>query len=292
MAAPPGSPSPTASSTPARWARSPWPIPTPTSSTPAWAKPACAATPPTATASTSPSMAARPGTHMGLARHPPHRRSASASQAIPTSSYVAALGHLWGPNDERGVYRSTDGGATWKQVLTRGRDAGAVDLAMDPSNPQRALRHLLAGPPQALALSIAAAPAAAFSNPPTAATPGPTSRTHRGLPRGVLGPHRRHRFARQSRARLGHRGSRRWRRVPLRQRRPHLDQGQRAEHPAPARLVLLPHFRRSAKSPTPSTSLNTGMYKLDRRRPHLHRHAHAARRQSRPLDRAQRSRSA
>jgi photosystem II stability/assembly factor-like uncharacterized protein len=50
--------------------------------------------------------------------------------------YVAAVGHLWGPNEERGVYRSTDGGATWKQVLTRGKDAGAVDLAFDPSNPR------------------------------------------------------------------------------------------------------------------------------------------------------------
>ena len=50
--------------------------------------------------------------------------------------YVAALGHLFGPNQERGVYRTTDGGATWKQVLTRGPDAGAVDIAMDPSNPR------------------------------------------------------------------------------------------------------------------------------------------------------------
>jgi photosystem II stability/assembly factor-like uncharacterized protein len=50
--------------------------------------------------------------------------------------YVAALGHLWGPNAERGVYRSLDGGATWKQVLTRGPDAGAVDIALDPSNPR------------------------------------------------------------------------------------------------------------------------------------------------------------
>jgi photosystem II stability/assembly factor-like uncharacterized protein len=54
----------------------------------------------------------------------------------PDIVYVAALGHLFGPNDMRGVYRSTDGGATWKQVLTRGRDAGAVDLAFDPSNPR------------------------------------------------------------------------------------------------------------------------------------------------------------
>jgi photosystem II stability/assembly factor-like uncharacterized protein len=54
----------------------------------------------------------------------------------PDIVYVAALGHLWGPNAMRGVYRSTDGGATWKQVLTRGPDAGAVDLALDPSNPR------------------------------------------------------------------------------------------------------------------------------------------------------------
>ena len=50
--------------------------------------------------------------------------------------YVAALGHLWGPNEMRGVYRSTDGGATWKQVLKRTNSAGAVDLAMDPANPR------------------------------------------------------------------------------------------------------------------------------------------------------------
>src|ERR1035437_1678011 len=54
----------------------------------------------------------------------------------PDIVYVAALGHLFGPNEMRGVYRSTDGGATWKQLLTRGPKAGAVDLAMDPANPR------------------------------------------------------------------------------------------------------------------------------------------------------------
>src|SRR5258706_5731097 len=49
--------------------------------------------------------------------------------------YVAALGHQFGPNEERGVYKSADGGATWKQVFTRGPKAGAIDLAMDPHNP-------------------------------------------------------------------------------------------------------------------------------------------------------------
>jgi photosystem II stability/assembly factor-like uncharacterized protein len=54
----------------------------------------------------------------------------------PEIVYVAALGHLWGPNPERGVYRSQDGGKTWKQVLTRGPETGAVDIAMDPGNPR------------------------------------------------------------------------------------------------------------------------------------------------------------
>ncbi len=49
--------------------------------------------------------------------------------------FVAALGHLFGPNEERGVYRTKDGGKTWKKVLYRDADTGAVDLAMDPGNP-------------------------------------------------------------------------------------------------------------------------------------------------------------
>src|ERR1041384_6245564 len=50
----------------------------------------------------------------------------------PDIVYVAALGHLWGPNEMRGVYRSTDGGGSWKQVLPRAPEAGAVDIAIDP----------------------------------------------------------------------------------------------------------------------------------------------------------------
>lgn len=53
----------------------------------------------------------------------------------PDIVYVAALGHLFGPNEERGVYRSSDGGKSWRKVLYRDADTGAVDLAMDPSNP-------------------------------------------------------------------------------------------------------------------------------------------------------------
>ena len=54
----------------------------------------------------------------------------------PDLVYAAALGHLYGPNEERGVFRSDDGGATWERVLFVDENTGAVDLAMDPTNPR------------------------------------------------------------------------------------------------------------------------------------------------------------
>ncbi len=50
--------------------------------------------------------------------------------------FVAVLGHPYGPNTERGLYRSTDGGAAWERVLGKDENTGAVDLAFDPANPQ------------------------------------------------------------------------------------------------------------------------------------------------------------
>ena len=54
----------------------------------------------------------------------------------PDIVHVAALGHAFGPNEERGVFRSTDGGETWERVLFVSDGAGAVDLSMDPNNPR------------------------------------------------------------------------------------------------------------------------------------------------------------
>jgi len=51
----------------------------------------------------------------------------------PKTLLVAALGHGYGPNETRGVYRSTDGGATWMRTLFHDRDTGAIDLAADPA---------------------------------------------------------------------------------------------------------------------------------------------------------------
>ena len=78
-------------------------------------------------------------THLGLAdtRHIARIRIHPRN---PDIVYVAALGHLFGPNAERGVFRSTDGGKTWEHVLFKSVDAGGADLSLDPNNP----RHLYA----------------------------------------------------------------------------------------------------------------------------------------------------
>lgn len=54
----------------------------------------------------------------------------------PDIVYVGAQGHVWGPNPERGVYKSTDGGKSWKKVLFRNDSTGITDLVIDPLNPQ------------------------------------------------------------------------------------------------------------------------------------------------------------
>lgn len=54
----------------------------------------------------------------------------------PNLVYVAALGHLFGANKDRGVYRSKNGGETWEAVLQVGDSTGAVSLAMNPNNPR------------------------------------------------------------------------------------------------------------------------------------------------------------
>ncbi|HTU34300.1 MAG TPA: hypothetical protein VMF66_10900 [Candidatus Acidoferrum sp.] len=54
----------------------------------------------------------------------------------PDVVYVAALGHLFAPNPDRGVFKTTDGGKTWQKILYVNDDTGAICMAMDPSNPQ------------------------------------------------------------------------------------------------------------------------------------------------------------
>jgi len=53
----------------------------------------------------------------------------------PNNVWVAAMGHLFGPNNERGVYKTTDGGKTWKRTLFVNNNTGCSDLVMEPGNP-------------------------------------------------------------------------------------------------------------------------------------------------------------
>lgn len=52
----------------------------------------------------------------------------------PNIVFVAALGHAYGPNEERGLFRTTDGGATWQKVLFKDNKTGAIDVVFDPRN--------------------------------------------------------------------------------------------------------------------------------------------------------------
>jgi photosystem II stability/assembly factor-like uncharacterized protein len=73
-------------------------------------------------------------THVGLADSR-HIGRIVIHPKNPDIVFVAALGHLWGPNPERGLYRTTDGGKTWKAVKVVNADTGFIDVAMDPSDP-------------------------------------------------------------------------------------------------------------------------------------------------------------
>lgn len=74
-------------------------------------------------------------THLGL-EDTHHISRVRIHPDNPDLLYVAAMGHAYGPNEERGVFRSSDGGKTWQHVLRKSADAGAADLSMDPNNPR------------------------------------------------------------------------------------------------------------------------------------------------------------
>jgi photosystem II stability/assembly factor-like uncharacterized protein len=73
-------------------------------------------------------------THVGL----PDSRQIGAVIVHPSNPnvvYVAALGHVYAPSAERGIYRTTDGGATWQKVLFVNDKTGGIDVVFDPQNP-------------------------------------------------------------------------------------------------------------------------------------------------------------
>lgn len=78
--------------------------------------------------------AGRTWSHLGL-EDTHHISRIQVHPADPDVAYVAAMGHLWGPNETRGVFKTTDGGQTWDKVLYIDEHTGAIDLIMDPNDP-------------------------------------------------------------------------------------------------------------------------------------------------------------
>ena len=112
----------------------------------------------------------------------------------PDRAYVAALGHPFGPNSERGVFRTTDGGETWEKVLFRDERTGAVDLVMDPSDPDCCTRPF-GRVPEAVAPVEEAARDRESSSPPRWRHLARDPRIP-GLRDGVLGKNHDHRLRR------------------------------------------------------------------------------------------------
>ena len=73
-------------------------------------------------------------THLGL-RNSQGIPALAVDPRDPNRVFAAALGHPYGPNEERGIYLSTDGGQNWKKVLSNSENVGGSDVEIDPSNP-------------------------------------------------------------------------------------------------------------------------------------------------------------
>ena len=98
--------------------------------------------------------------------------------------YVAAYGPLWSAGGDRGLYKTTDGGANWTKILNISEHTGISDVAMDPNNPDVLIATAHQRRRHTWTL-IHGGPRAAFTSPPTAARRGGASAP--GLPGGDLG---------------------------------------------------------------------------------------------------------
>ena len=181
-------------------------------------------------------------THIGLADTHAIGRI-RVDPANPDIVYVAALGHPYGANAERGVFRTRDGGKTWQKILFRSDRAGAVDLCLDPRNPR----------------VLYAAIWEVYRTPWLLWSGGEGSglfqvqRRRRYVdgadaqPRpaeGLAGEDRRRGVGSRLRARLRAGRSRGWWPLPVGRCGRDVDEGEREPRPAPARVLLLPDLRR------------------------------------------------
>ena len=107
------------------------------------------------------------------ARRAADRADRRRSAAIPNRLFVAALGHPYGPNTERGIFRSLDGGQSFEKVLYKDENTGGVDVTLDPNESATSSTRRCGRRGRARGrTATSAARAAACSSRPTAAPPG------------------------------------------------------------------------------------------------------------------------
>ncbi len=223
--------------------------------------------------------------HMGLA----DTQAISRIRVHPTNPdivYVSALGHPYGANAERGVFRSKDGGQTWKKVLYKDDHAGAVDLCLDPHNPNVLFAAIW---------DVYRTPWRLFERR-SAQRPLQIDRRRRSLDRnhaqsrdcpqaligkiGVVGFGRR--FGNRVYAMVENENGGVYR---FRRCRRHLEACERGSQAAPARLLLLAHLCRP-ESQRHCVRAERGLLEIDGWRQDLPLDTPAARRQSRSVDRS------
>jgi len=124
-------------------------------------------------------------THLGLAQTMQIARI-RIHPRNPDLVYVAALGHVYGLNKERGVFRSKNGGKTWEKILFRSVKAGAIDLALDPFNPRVLYAALWEAYRTPYSLSSGGQGSGLFKSTDGGDTWVDISRNP-GLPKGILG---------------------------------------------------------------------------------------------------------
>ena len=202
----------------------------------------------------------------------------------PDRVYVAALGHPFGPNPERGVFRTTDGGDTWEKVLFRDERTGAVDLVMDPVDPDVLYATLWQVYRKPWRLWSGGEGSGIFKSTDGGDTWSELTRNP-GLPgRGARQDHG-HRVRRGPGSGVGERRGRAGRAVQVRRRRPVVGTRQRPSGHLAAR-VLLPASGGGPGRSQHAVHPQLPTHALDRRRADSRERARDPRRPSRPVDRS------